>query len=181
MMYVTVEPGSVSHSALMDVNVVVTTARGAHETLFAFARATGREPPELPDVSEDPIYWRVEEHTALAVSVAAPQEEHLRHARKYARGDLGPDRSFVFRGPKGALHLRAQNLALFVQIASGLDDGTWLYHLHRGDYSRWMGDAIKDPDLANDVRGVEVRADMPAHESLARVREAIERRYTLPA
>ena len=49
--------------------------------------------------------------------------------RKYAEGELPPDRSFYFRGPDGKLNLRAQNLALFLQIADGVDDETWLHHL----------------------------------------------------
>src|SRR5512147_922046 len=67
-----------------------------------------------------------------------------RHIRKYAEGQLGEDKSFYFRGPDNRLNLRAQNLNMFVQIAEGVDDATWLHHLRAGDYSRWLRDAIKD-------------------------------------
>jgi hypothetical protein len=39
--------------------------------------------------------------------------------------------SFYFRGPDDKLKLRAQNLAVFVQLAEGVDDETWLFHLRQ--------------------------------------------------
>lgn len=180
ILYVTVDPGSVSGPALREVNAVVTMAQGGAEALGAFARRTGHEPPEVPPVASGALFWRVGEPKAIAVTIAPPRQEHMRHARKYARGDLGEDRSFVFRGPNGALRLKAQNLALFVQIAAGVDDATWDFHLRRGDYSRWMNDAVKDPDLADEVRRVESQPDTAPNESRAHVREAILKHYTLP-
>jgi hypothetical protein len=48
-----------------------------------------------------------------------------------------------------------QNLTLFVQIAEGVDDATWLHHLRAGDYSRWFRESIKDDGLADDVEDIE--------------------------
>ena len=97
------------------------------------------------------------------------------------RAELGEDASFYFRGPEGRLSLRAQNLNLFLQIADGVDDRTWLHHLRVGDYSRWLGDAIKDDELAAEVAQVESDNALEARESRARIRDAITRRYTAPA
>src|SRR5688500_9163675 len=108
------------------------------------------------------------------------REERRRHQRKYAVGELGPDKSFYFRGPSGALNLRAHNLALFLQMADGLDPETWTYHLERNDYSTWLREAVKDSDLADEVRQIE-RDPGPPEQSRALVRKAIDRRYTLPA
>ena len=44
---------------------------------------------------------------------------------------------------------------MFLQVAEGVDDATWLHHLRAGDYSRWFQDDIKDEDLADDVAAVE--------------------------
>jgi HAD superfamily hydrolase (TIGR01484 family) len=96
-------------------------------------------------------------------------------------GQLGPDRSFYFRGPRGQLNLRAQNLILFNQIADGVDNETWLHHLRRGDYSRWFREGIKDPALAAEAETVERDRSLSARESRERIRSLIETRYGLPA
>jgi hypothetical protein len=80
------------------------------------------------------------------------------------------------RAPR--LNLRAQNLALFLQIAEGVDDPTWLHHLRAGDYSRWLAESIKDLELASDVALIEKNEALDASESRARVKEAIDRGYT---
>lgn len=178
---VTVEPQTVSREALRAVNVVVCTADRAAESLRAFAAATGRVPPKLCDDPVGAVLWRVGEPVAGVVAIPPPRHLHLRHRRKYARGDLGQDKSFVFRGPHGALSLRAQNLAIFVQMANGVDDESWLHHLRAGDYSRWFRDAIRDDALAEEAASVERDLTLPAKASRAKVREAIEKRYTLPA
>lgn len=54
--------------------------------------------------------------------------EGRRHRRKYAKGNLGPDWTFVFRGPGQRLSLRARNLSQFLELAEGVDDETRMYH-----------------------------------------------------
>jgi hypothetical protein len=110
----------------------------------------------------------------------SPRTERRRHRRKYAEGNLPPERSFFFRGSEGKLNLRAQNLMLFLQIADGIDDATWEHHRRRGDYSRWFRDGIKDNNLAAEAERVEQLPDVPAEESRTLIRAAIERDYTLP-
>jgi hypothetical protein len=117
----------------------------------------------------------------IAFAVSPSRVERRRHLRKYAAGDLGPDKSFYFRGPEGRLNLRAQNLQTFVQMAEGVDDETWLHHLARGHYSRWMREAIKDDALADETARVERDTERDAAASRARIRAAIEHRYTAPA
>jgi hypothetical protein len=107
--------------------------------------------------------------------------ERQRHRRKYAEGELPPERSFYFRGPDGKLNLRAQNLIVFCQLAEGVDDATWLHHLRQGDYSRWMEAAIKDPSLAQMIQQIEGMPILSAQESRQRIADAIEERYTLPS
>ena len=62
-----------------------------------------------------------------------------------------------------------------------MDDETWLHHLRQGDYSSWMREAIKDDELAAEVRTIETENAASAPESRRRIRMAIEERYTLPA
>jgi len=87
---------------------------------------------------------------------------------------------FLFHGPEGKLNLKAQNLAIFLQIADGLDDETWLFHLKNGDVSRWFRNVIKDPELAVEAELME-RGDVSAKESRKHIRAEIEERYILAA
>jgi hypothetical protein len=62
-----------------------------------------------------------------------------------------------------------------------VDDETWLYHLERGDYSKWMRKIIKNDELADEVAGIEKRNNgnrLPPVESRRAILDAINRRYT---
>jgi hypothetical protein len=67
-----------------------------------------------------------------------------------------------------------------VQLADGVDDETWHYHLRRHDVSQWFRTIIKDESLAAEAADVETRDDLSPHDSRARIRAAIQRRYTTP-
>jgi hypothetical protein len=69
---------------------------------------------------------------------------------------------------------------LFLEIADGVDADTWRYHLQRGDYSRWFGDVIGDEELAQEAEAIETERGLSVDETRARMRAAIERRYTQP-
>ncbi|HLH44322.1 MAG TPA: hypothetical protein VKV74_15135, partial [Bryobacteraceae bacterium] len=85
------------------------------------------------------------------------------------------------RGPQGKLNLRARNLSMFLQLADGVDDETWLFHLKRGDYSRWFREAIKDEVMAGEVAQYEKDGQFGPRETRQKIRAAVERRYTAPA
>ena len=70
---------------------------------------------------------------------------------------------------------------MFMHMADGVDDNTWLFHLRRGDYSNWFKNLIKDADLAQETAGVEANRELSAADSRARIRKAIEQRYTAPS
>jgi hydroxymethylpyrimidine pyrophosphatase-like HAD family hydrolase len=103
---------------------------------------------------------------------------HRRHVRKYAEGELPPDRSFYFRGPQGRLNLRAANLIRFCELAEGLDEATWDFHRRRHEYSAWIRERIKDPELAQDAEALESDGldGAPARQELL---QAIRRRYAV--
>jgi hypothetical protein len=82
----------------------------------------------------------------FAMHPARGKAERIRHLRKYAVGDL-KDQSFRFRGLQEKHCLRAPNLSLFCNIGRGIDEETRLFHLHRGDYSRWIRESVKGNDL----------------------------------
>ncbi len=186
MMLVTVHPEHVSPAVLASIDIVLAIGRSADETLRAFGEAVGAPPPAtLPGTAGpgEALLWRrrPEARDPVWVRTLAPKSEHRRHVRKYATGELGEDKSFYFRGPAGQLNLRAQNLALFIQLAEGVDDETWLHHLQIQDYSRWFREAIKDEDLAAEAAGVERQAGLAPGQSRELIKAAIERRYTMPS
>ncbi|HEX9126137.1 MAG TPA: HAD-IIB family hydrolase [Methylomirabilota bacterium] len=186
MLLITVHPEHVAPAVLSSIDVVVGIGRSADETLRAFGEAVGAHlPSTLPSRTGpgEAIIWRrrPEARDPVWVRTFPPKAEHRRHVRKYATGDLGEDRSFYFRGPTGQLNLRAQNLGVFMQLADGVDDETWLHHLQEHGYSRWFRKAIKDQDLAAEAAGVENQPGLSPKESRELIKAAIERRYTMPS
>jgi HAD superfamily hydrolase (TIGR01484 family) len=181
VLFITVHPEHIPGSLLAGINTVLITGREPQSALSGFAARIGAPSPVLDgDLGTGECFiWRWQAADApLKFQVAPHRTERRRHHRKYAEGELGPESSFYFRGPDGKLNLRAQNLILFLQIAEGVDDQTWNYHLRRGDYSGWFREAIKDDALAAEAAAIE---HVPTGDTRSRIREAIERRYTLPA
>ena len=182
---VTVDPRTLAVDALRRADDIFAVGDKAAEAIASFAQALSVPAPELPQAPPgkgEALFWRRSAGgQAQLMRPHAPAEKAERHIRKYAEGALGEDKSFYFRGPANALNLRAQNLSIFMQMADGVDNETWLHHLQANDYSRWVREAIKDDELAEELRGIE---DHPARDPSATrrsVREAIERRYTAPA
>ena len=182
--YITVHPGSVSQRLLHTVNVVLAVGRDPDRTIREFCEAVEKACPELPLTgnlsSGDAVLWRPADITSTLVHTERPKSERKRHSRKYTEGNLGPDRSFYFRGPYGKLNLKASNLFMFLQIGEGVDDETWLFHLRNRDYSKWFLEMIKDSELAEEMAVIESK-QLSAQDGRAAVRAAIEARYTLPA
>jgi hypothetical protein len=174
-----------SRQVLDLVDVLVIVGSEPLPLLNAFSETLGLNPPELaPETSEQEtcvVWFRRSEQPPMRIRPTMPSKMHERHRRKYAKGNLGEDISFYFRGPENKLNLRAQNLILFTQIAQGVDDATWLFHLHKGDYSRWFRTVIKDEGLASEAESIERDAQLSAQESRAKIQAAVEQRYTLPA
>jgi hydroxymethylpyrimidine pyrophosphatase-like HAD family hydrolase len=183
---VTVHPDHVARAVLDLVDTLIVVGRDAQETLDAFARGRQGDPAakiQLPPHSFDPkLTWFIRLGAApLRFRSAEPTADRRRHQRKYAAGELGEDKSFYFRGSDGRLNLRAQNLELFLQMADGVDDDTWRYHLREQDVSKWFRDSIKDDALAKEAADIEANKRLSPSESRARIRAAIEGRYTAPA
>lgn len=185
MIYITVHPEWVSPEVLQDVDIVAALGENPAGTLQDFARAANVHPPTMGPVEleagEALLWFREGAEPPFKMDIEPSQTERRRHRRKYAEGELPPDRSFYFRGPDGKLNLRAQNLLLFIQLADGVDDDTWLHHLGQGDYSRWMRDCVKDQGLAEQVGAIESDQQLSPQDSRKRVREVVEEHYTLPA
>jgi hypothetical protein len=182
---VTVHPDQLAPEVLATVEMVAAVGDTPASTIRQFCAGLGVAPPPLSEDERieagEALLWERSDRGPARVRVVQPELQQRRHARKYSEGELGEDRSFYFRGPDGALSLRAQNLSLFLQIAAGVDDRTWLHHLRAGHYSAWIRDAIKDEDLADEFAAVEHDHGLSATDSRALIKEAVDRRYTGPA
>ncbi|MGZ3601163.1 MAG: HAD-IIB family hydrolase [Ktedonobacterales bacterium] len=187
LLLITVHPDRLPREALSLVDVVIALgeAPAPEQTLRIVSEALGKSLPagERPSSQggEASVWFARMDEPPKRLHIAPARTERRRHVRKYAEGELGEDKSFYFRGPEGKLNLRAQNLSVFLQMADGVDDETWTYHLRRHDYSRWFREAIKDDDLAKEAARIESDVEASPAESRRRLREAIEKRYTLPA
>jgi HAD superfamily hydrolase (TIGR01484 family) len=180
---ITFRPREVSASILAMVDTAVAVGPSPEATLAELAAAFGAAPPQTPagetNRNEVVVWQRSADGDPFTAVIIPARSERLRHLRKYAEGNLG-SQSFFFRGPGARMNLRAQNLTSFCEMAAGVDDETWLFHLRRGDYSAWMRGTIKDEDLAREVVGVEDASHLGSTESRRMVRDAIDRRYMLP-
>jgi HAD superfamily hydrolase (TIGR01484 family) len=192
MILITHQPREVTPAVLGMVDIVVAVGAAPEATLAEYAAALGLSPPEVApgrgaaqrdarsDRPNEVVIWqRTAGRAPCRAVVMPPRSERLRHLRKYAEGNLG-HRGFFFRGREGRLNLRAVNLTSFCDMAAGVDDETWLFHLQRGDYASWFHNTIKDEGLAREVVAIAAGSQVQASDSRRLVRDAIERRYMLP-
>ena len=183
MVLVTVHPDHLAPSVLRLVDVIIAVGPSPQKTIRRFSDAIGQPldwPSGLSDQPGKAIVWFPREgETPFAIDCLPGSTERIRHRRKYAEGNMRYH-SFYFRGPDNRHNLKAQNLAVFAQIAEGIDEATWLFHLRRGDYSRWFRGAVKDSSLADEAERVEQRQDLRPSETRRLIRSLIEARYTLP-
>ena len=181
---VTVHPEHLAPLTLSLVDVVVLVGMSPEKTLKSFADVLGLEfhwPDGLSYQRGHAVAWFPRSgKPPFSMRITSSRVERIRHLRKYAEGNLG-DRSFYFRGPEGRHNLKVQNLVIFAQIAEGIDEETWLFHLHNGDYSTWFREAVKDPYLADQAERIEHRRDLQPAETRGLIVGFIEGRYTLPA
>src|SRR5262249_3034314 len=131
---VTVHPDRLGRQVLSTINTVIAVGDRPDETVTTFAREVGIAPPPAtsgPLEEHHVLLWFTRANTQpMRVTVEPSETERLRHRRKYAQGDV-QEKSFYFRGAENKLNLKAQNLSMFLQIAEGIDDETWLFHLHQ--------------------------------------------------
>jgi HAD superfamily hydrolase (TIGR01484 family) len=177
VLMITVHTEKISPAMLEAVDIALAVGEASAETLRPLGRV-----PRVKLEDGEVLAWS--NGKAEPLRLVPGKAQHRRHRRKYAAGDLA-DQAFVFRGPQGKLKLRAQNLSIFLQMAEGVDEDTWLHHLKQRDYSKWFRSVIKDDGLAAEAEEIEAaeaeQIEGPGEsESRTRIRDAIEKRYTLP-
>ena len=180
---VTVHPGHLPSAILTLMDVVIAVGPSPKATLDEVCEAAGyslRWPEGLDFKAGKAVAWFPRRETPpLSMGILRAGGERIRHHRKYAEGDMR-DHSFVFCGPEARHKIRAQNLSIFSVIAEGIEEETWLFHLYRGDYTRWFRDSVKDPYLADQTERIEQRRNLSPQETRELLIDLIEARYTLP-
>ncbi|MGQ3684628.1 MAG: HAD-IIB family hydrolase [Candidatus Loosdrechtia sp.] len=179
---VTVHPDHVAPAILAKIQIVVAIGHSPENTLARFSKAANKKlmwPGGLSHQPDRVIAWITGDTNPPFTLIPIPgRAERIRHHRKYAEGNLRWH-SFYFRGPDGRHNLKAQNLAIFCQIAEGIDQETWMFHLYRGDYARWFRHAVKDNFLAEETERIECRTDLAPWQTRQMITELINARYTL--
>ncbi len=184
VLMVSVSPNLVAPSVLRALDTIIVLGNKPREMLREFTDANRCAPPDdVPEALEagTALLWSKSADAPTLLRVEPSRTERRRHLRKYAEGELPEDRSFYFRGPEAKLNLRAHNLILFMDLADGVDDETWLFHLRKGEISQWLRRGIKDEILAGQAAAIERNQQLDASASRRKLRELIEATYTLPA
>jgi hydroxymethylpyrimidine pyrophosphatase-like HAD family hydrolase len=180
---VTIEPEHVLPSVLASVDLAIALEDSPRNTIDTFCRAANLRAPFVAPARLEPgkaIGWWRHRDKVFTFEIVPPKSER-RQAPIHRKGELPPEQSFYFEGPEKKLHLRAQGLELFLQIGSGVDDETWMFHLRRHDYSNWIRKQLKDAALADAIRVIESDSTSGPAESRSRIQQEIETRYSAPA
>jgi hydroxymethylpyrimidine pyrophosphatase-like HAD family hydrolase len=180
VMYITAFPEQLPRNVLSAVDLFVAISNEPAKFLKQYCESLGEKTPKLepsPDAqAHRAIAWWRRKGLPFWLRRLPPRGEHQRHMQQYFDGEMDPADRFYFRGPKGALNLAAGNLRTFMQLAEGVDEATWRYHLKHGDYARWFRDKIQDQELAAIAEQLQ-HQDVAPNDSRNQVLEMIRKAY----
>lgn len=177
----TLSPKLLSIEVLQTVRTVIALGADAPRLLAEFCNLTGAPLAtwNWDEPSPTGLMWRL---GSAPVSLApySPKTRHIRHAGKYAAGDVGRERSFYFRGADNQYLEPAKNLFEFIEGARRLPLDVWAHHLRNGDISRWFRSVVRDNALADQADFLSQSGEYDAAESLTLLSGLIHDRYCLP-
>ena len=181
IMFITAFYDRISKVVLDGVDWIVSIADDPTEALQAICERMEHGMPAVhppaDDKSHRALAWRLTETDAIWFSRLPSDLDNQRHRHSLFEGEMEEEHQFVFRGANNQFSLRATNLKRFIELAEGLDDETWLFHLKRNDYSNWIEHVIKDYGLADEVRAIETSDDSAAEQTRTAVQQTIEKRF----
>jgi hypothetical protein len=99
---------------------------------------------------------------------------HVRHRQKYLDVGVRPGEEFVFTRQGRATNFRARTLGEFLGVLPHVSEEVLRSHLARGDFHRWIEEAIGDHELGEAIRRIERGVAPNARDSIMR---AIQDRY----
>lgn len=179
---VTTEPELINRTIFSYVDLAIAIGDKPGDIMKKYAELKNIAMPDMPITpleKGEAWIWESEKQKPFPVRLEKPAQLMQRHKKKYATGDM-LDKSFYFYGPGKKLNLKANNLMIFIQMAEGVDDDTWMYHLGRKEYSDWFRNAVHDGELADLTEQIE-KNETDAAKSKEAVLKLIKERYTAPA
>lgn len=171
---------NINRSILKYADTVIAIGAEPAEILSGFAavKNINRQFHEIEELPKGQAWvWQFTGSNPIAIETRIPVHVSRRHIRKYATGDMTYNQ-FVFKGPENKLNLKAQNVLTFIQMAEGIDDETWQFHLQQHDYSKWFTTALHDDELANLTKEIEETETDP-RISKDKILTEIRTRYTI--
>jgi HAD superfamily hydrolase (TIGR01484 family) len=181
-MLVTTEPELINHSIISHTDLLIVIGK---EPNNIFTQYTTLRKVSMPDLAIKELnkgeawIWETNKGDPFPARIEKPAQLMQRHKKKYATGDM-QDKSFYFRGPGNKLNLKANNLMIFIQMAEGVDDDTWIYHLGKKEYSDWFRNSVHDDELAEAAEKIEDK-ETDAAASKDKILNLIKEKYTAPA
>lgn len=182
LLLVTDDPKSIATEVLKEIDLVLAVGERAERILQVVADATQAKVDTTVQhlsAGEALVWDRPSGQLAAVARMARAKVERSRQHRLAADGELPKEQCFIFRGAEGKLNLRAANLATFLELAAGIDDETWTYHLQQADYSTWFRHVLGDESLGDELAKIEQQTGLSPAESRRAVASLIEARYSL--
>jgi len=181
MIFITAFHEKFSETILPHLDWIISIAEQPEIAIAACCKRMGEpiptfEPPE-DNQTHHALAWCRSTGEISWFSRIAPRTSAQRHGHSLYEGEMDEHLQFVFRGPESKLNLVTPNLKQFISIASGVDDETWDFHKLAGDYSRWIEDVIKDPELAEEVARIEHTPELNVSQSREGILELIRERF----
>jgi HAD superfamily hydrolase (TIGR01484 family) len=179
---ITTQPVRVNLSIMKHIDAVVVVGDKPAEQLkqYASIKSLSLDSIHIPDLEKgEALIWEpMRKKDPAVITHITPKQLTKRHIKKYAAGTMDYN-NFYFKGPEGKLNLKAYNVIVFMQLAEGVDDDTWMFHLKRHDYSNWFRDALHDNELADLAKEIETKDNQPK-SSKEKILKLVVERYTLP-
>ena len=159
VMFISAFHNEMAPAVMEAVDMIISIAEDPRDAMRQCCDLLNEPIADVPTPEDNQVHhalaWRRGTRRPTWFSRMVPKADHQRHIHSHFDGEMDEPLRFVFRGPEGKLQLPTQNLKIFIQIAQGVDDETWLYHLRRHDYSRWFRDVVKDQELAQRTEAIE--------------------------
>ncbi len=116
LLLVTVHPEHVSPAVLRLVNILAVIDKNPYKSAGEFAKVIDIAPPPFPSGGLDPgeasVWFRDSNEMIERMECMAGKAERKRRRRKYAEGELDPERMFYFRGTEGKLNLAEEVMGI---------------------------------------------------------------------